>query len=128
MKQMSKRLIALILCVIMSLQICLAIPAGAVAVELPMADKAVRQDSITTLAGASAVIDSDTVWSYLDDGTDPAGDSDDRTSWTKLDYNDSEWKTGSGTFGSKRGGADLGGGFTASTILDGCDGSNDTPA
>lgn len=52
-------------------------------------------------------IDADTVWSYLDNGTDPAGDASaegyERTSWTDANYDDSTWKTGKGSFGAKRG-------------------------
>lgn len=73
-------------------------------------------------------IRSATVWSYLDDGTDPAAGSDDRTSWTAADFDDSEWTTAAGPFGSKKGAAALETGYTAATVLTGCDGSNDTPA
>ena len=52
-------------------------------------------------------INADTVWSYLDNGTDPAGDAStegyERTSWTDANYDDSTWKTGKGSFGAKRG-------------------------
>lgn len=78
------------------------------------------------------LIDENTVWSYLDDGTDPAGDSSaegyERTSWTSPDYDDSGWKRASGPFGSKRGEAELQSGYTAATVLEGCDGENNTPA
>lgn len=51
-------------------------------------------------------IDDATVWRYLDDNTDPAGtpgtEGYDRTSWTAADFNDSQWKTASGTFGGKK--------------------------
>ena len=53
-------------------------------------------------------IDSNTVWSYLDDNTDPAGDSTaegyHRTSWTTADFDDSSWKTAKGSFGAKNDG------------------------
>ena len=43
------------------------------------------------------VIDEDTVWAYLDNGTDPAGDASvdgyERTCWTDANYDDSAWKT-----------------------------------
>lgn len=55
---------------------------------------------------ASGKIDDATVWRYLDDNTDPAGtpgtEGYDRTSWTAADFNDSQWKTASGTFGGKK--------------------------
>ncbi len=73
-------------------------------------------------AGDTPVIDQSTVWSYSDLGTDPAGDSSaegyDRTSWTKAGYDDSSWKTGTGSFGAKKGEIkDLGGGCTPNTLL-----------
>ena len=53
-------------------------------------------------------IDDATVWRYLDDNTDPAGDPAaegyDRTSWTATGFDDSGWKTASGTFGGKKDG------------------------
>ena len=54
-------------------------------------------------------IDSTTVWSYLDDNSDPAGNPADeeynRTAWTATDFDDSAWKTGVGGFGAKYDGA-----------------------
>lgn len=71
-------------------------------------------------------------WTYLDDNTDPAGDATaagyERTSWTAEAFDTTNWKTAAGPFGSKKGAAALETGYTASTILAGCDGSNDTPA
>ena len=43
----------------------------------------------------SVLIDTDTVWRYLDDGSDPAG-SGSRTSWTLDSFDDSNWKTSKG--------------------------------
>lgn len=68
------------------------------------------------------VIDSTTVWSYSDDGTDPAGDSSaadyNRTSWTKADYSAAGWKSAVGSFGAKKGAiADLGSGYIPNTLL-----------
>lgn len=78
----------------------------------------------------SVLLDETATWKYLDDNTDPAGDPDDtdynRASWAAEDFDDHSWKFGAGSFGSKRGSADLGSGFVADTILAGCDGKNDT--
>lgn len=69
-------------------------------------------------------IDRSTVWSYLDDNTDPSGNPSDegynRTAWTSVDFDDSEWKTGRGGFGAENGG-EYGG---ASVTLEGCQGDN----
>ena len=72
---------------------------------------------ITTLAAGGAAVDETTQWRYLDNNTDPAGDSAaegyDRLSWAKAGYDDSSWKTAAGTFGAKNGGiANLGAGYT----------------
>ena len=88
--------------------------------------------STEPLPAVAALLDGETQWSYLDNNTDPAGNPGDagydRTSWTAADFDDSEWETASGPFGSKRGAAELESGYTAETVLDGCDGSSDTPA
>ena len=66
-------------------------------------------------------INSETVWSYWDEETDPAGDSTAsdyvRTSWTLASYDVSEWKTGVGSFGAKNGtGTDVSG-YTVDNLL-----------
>lgn len=61
----------------------------------------------TRAAENDVTMDGNVTWSYLDDGSDPAGDSTaagyDRTSWTKDDYDISAWKTATGSFGAKKG-------------------------
>ncbi|MCD7922261.1 MAG: hypothetical protein LUG27_07490, partial [Clostridiales bacterium] len=52
---------------------------------------------------AASEIDEATVWSYLDDGTDPAEGYEDRTAWTLASYDVSEWKSAAGSFGAKNG-------------------------
>lgn len=66
-------------------------------------------------------INADTVWSYLDDGTDPAGDPSaegyERTSWTAVNYDDSAWKTSKGSLGAKRGAIGSVDGYTPDYLL-----------
>lgn len=77
------------------------------------------------------LIDSAAKWSYLDDNTDPAGDSTaqdyDRTAWTLCGFDDSQWSAAAGPFGSKGDTANYDDTHTAKTVLHGCDGQNDTP-
>jgi 3',5'-cyclic AMP phosphodiesterase CpdA len=49
------------------------------------------------------VINLDTKWKYLDDDTDPASGKGSLTAWTEPGFDDSGWKTGTGSFGSKNG-------------------------
>ena len=80
----------------------------------------------------TVLLDGAASWKYLDNNTDPAGDSSasdyDRTAWTAEGFDTNGWKTAAGSFGSKRGGAVYDSTHTAATVLDGCDGSNNTPA
>lgn len=59
--------------------------------------------------GTQEALDELTVWRYLADDTDPAGDSAaegyDRLAWTEADYDDSKWQLGVGPFGYQTGGA-----------------------
>ena len=74
-------------------------------------------------ADRKVLIDESTQWKYLDDGTDPAGDSSqtnyDRYSWTGSDYNDSKWKTGKGPFGAYLGQPEHSDGNPVTTLLNG---------
>ena len=112
-----------------------------IAVEIHQ-DRASSSDVFFALSNLTATVDgqeqtlinSNTVWSYLDDGNDPAGEYE-RTSWTAEDYQTVDenfdanaWKTGCGPFGSKKGGNQITSSCIANTILDGTDGKNDTPA
>ena len=85
-----------------------------------------------SFATDTVLLDGAAVWKYLDNNTDPAGDSSapgyKRTSWTAVDFDDSVWKTAVGPFGSKQGGAGYNTTHTAATVLTGCDGQNNTPA
>ncbi|MGO1838451.1 MAG: fibronectin type III domain-containing protein [Candidatus Microbacterium stercoravium] len=70
-----------------------------------------------------AYLTSDSAWQYSDNGTDPSGDG--SLSWTTADADG--WAEAAGPFGSKRGEADLGGGFVADTLLQyTLEGSTDT--
>ena len=79
--------------------ICLIITAAMVFGMIQTA-VAVDENVYKTYSGE---INESTQWSYLDDNTDPAGDSNaeeySRTSWTLTEFDDSEWKTASGSFG-----------------------------
>ena len=80
--------------------------------------------STEVLPAETMLIDQSTVWSYLNDNSDPAGDPAaegyDRTSWTAADFDDSAWNTAQGAFGSKRGSLHAG----ATTSLAGCPGDD----
>ncbi len=71
---------------------------------------------------STSISTAETTWKYLDNGKDPAGDSNgagyNRTNWTQADFDDSAWQSGKGSFGAKNGKiADLGGGCTPNTLL-----------
>ena len=63
------------------------------------------------------LVDTTTVWSYLDNNTDPAEGYSSPTAWTLADYDDSAWKTASGTFGSKNGALAAVNGYTPTVLL-----------
>ena len=73
--------------------------------------------------------DKNTVWKYLDNNTDPADGYDNLNAWTDKDFNDSAWKSASGSFGNKSGslqtifiGSDNG--FTPSVLINLNDGTS----
>ncbi len=63
------------------------------------------------------VIDTTTVWKYLDDNTDPASGLGSLTAWTISDFNDDAWKSAAGSFGAKRGQLTEFDGFTPTVLL-----------
>lgn len=63
------------------------------------------------------LINPNTEWKYLDNNTD-AGNANDRTVWTKGDYDDSNWNVATGKFGAKKGAmSDLGSGYIPTVLL-----------
>lgn len=75
-----------------------------------------------------ARLGSDTLWRYLDDGSDPAQGSADRTAWTRENFDDSSWKAGFGSFGANKGDPSFDKTHVADYLLAGCDGENNVPA
>ncbi len=71
-------------------------------------------------AAEQSLANLDTVWKYLDDNTDPA-EGGERTSWTSVDFDDSQWKSSEGhqaKFGAKNGEIkDLGNDSTPEILL-----------
>ena len=67
--------------------------------------------AVRTVEGDGTIADLTTTWRYLDDRTDPANGASDRLVWTQESYDDSAWKSASGTFGSKRGTANFSGNY-----------------
>ncbi len=71
---------------------------------LSMASSAFAAEGSERMTLLPAKIDSNTVWSYLDDNTDPAGNPADqgydRTSWAAETFDDTGWKKGTGSFGA----------------------------
>lgn len=82
-------------------------------------------DKLTLLKG-------DVTWQYWDKNEDPAGNEAasgyDRTVWTKENFDAKDWKSAAGSFGSKKGSKTYASGYVANTLLEGCDGANNTPA
>jgi len=68
--------------------------------------------------GAPLVTTAGTTWSYLDNNTEPQGPGAEVLAWTAPSFDDSTWKTGTGSFGALRGAiGELSGGFVPDTLL-----------
>lgn len=84
----------------------LAVLLALVIAVIPMTFFSVQAKTVPSieLTLQTTLINLETSWQYLDDGTDPAGDGE-RTSWTKTAFDDTAWKTSSGTakFGGRHG-------------------------
>lgn len=81
------------------------------AVVLPVLAATTDINSIvqTVSETTTTIVDENTVWNYLDDGTDPSANDSDRHSWATVGYDDSAWSSAAGKFGSKNGAlSDLG--------------------
>ncbi len=64
---------------------------------------ALAGDTAESESTVETLIDSKTVWKYLDDDTDPAENLGSLQAWTAPDFDDSGWKSAVGSFGSKGG-------------------------
>ncbi|MBP3318724.1 MAG: metallophosphoesterase, partial [Ruminiclostridium sp.] len=125
-----KQFVSMLMTLILALNM---FPSAALAVET---DVQTDQPEVVSVKNTeeTGVIDEDTRWSYLDDGTDPAGDPTaegyDRTSWTTAAFDDSNWETGKGPFGACKGTKINSNNYNeeATTLLEGCTSSNDHPA
>ena len=60
-----------------------------------------KQRTFIPLDTQKVITEEQTVWKYLDTGTDPYGLDDERLSWRTLGFDDSSWKEGKGAFGAK---------------------------
>ncbi len=81
----------------------LAAPAGALAAP------AVPSDPVVSTGGST--------WRYLDDGSDPARGAEALRVWTTPEFDDSDWKSATGSFGAKRGKLDTVGPYMPSNLL-----------
>ena len=69
-------------------------------------------------AESNVLLDENTTWRYLDDGTDPSNDLPTRTDWAAPEFDDSEWQSASGSFGALQGKLDeLSGGYLPENLL-----------
>ncbi|MGN6240659.1 MAG: fibronectin type III domain-containing protein [Cellulosimicrobium cellulans] len=92
--------------------------ASALAVSLVGTVLVAATATSTVAADESLLSTSGTTWRYLDDNTNPAGTAVDQRVWTTTAFDDSAWKTATGTFGAKRGAATgIGDAFPITTLL-----------
>ncbi len=69
-------------------------------------------------AEPETLLDADTTWRYLDDGTDPSNGLPARTDWTAPEFDDSDWSEAAGSFGALRGElTELSGGYLPDNLL-----------
>ena len=99
-----------------------AILAIVMIVTLAMSPVTLSLDSCPSTVEAAEpdeLVNASTMWSYLDNGTDPAAGLADRTAWTLENYEMTDaWKSAGGKFGAKNGAIqDLGGGYTPTVLL-----------
>ncbi len=89
-----------------------ALPVLAATIEINSNIATAAEMSTTT------IVDENTVWNYLDDGSDPSANDSNRHSWTLNSFDDSAWKSAAGKFGSKKGEiSDLGSGYIPTVLL-----------
>lgn len=67
--------------------------------------------------GLEVVSTDKTQWKFLDDGSDPAAGSEKLNSWTHTSFDDSTWKTASGSFGAKNGSLGAVGPYMPKTLI-----------
>lgn len=84
----------------------------------PSYSAAAAEESTAAESAVQTEINAETVWSYTDEGIDPAAGLANRTDWTLDSYDVSAWKQGTGSFGVKNGAiSDLGSGYIPNTLL-----------
>lgn len=77
--------------------VALAVAGGALAA--PAAATAAEEAAVPT----APVVTTETTWRYLDDGSDPVNGDANLRAWTLGGFDDSAWKSASGSFGAKYG-------------------------
>ncbi|HEY4535099.1 MAG TPA: metallophosphoesterase [Enteractinococcus sp.] len=77
------------------------------------------QANLETEAEPEVLLDANTTWRYLDDGTDPSNGLPSRTDWADPEFDDSNWPEAAGSFGAVRGElTELSGGYVPDNRLD----------